>query len=261
MFQKYYGWPDISISHAGGMAIWLLQYPLSKLFEGLGWKDAEKESDLQKMREDVGIFGDPMMVGLMVGLALGVLSQVGSGVRFYDGLVATIKVGMNAAAIMFIFPKMVAILMEGLIPVSDQARVFLEKRFKNSKRKFYIGMDTALLLGDDMVLTLGIVMIPITIAVGLLMPWNRIMPFGILTSLPYYMVILPPLTNRNFWKSVVIATIHISLSLTFGTFMAPDVTTAALESGYVLPEGASIVGLDGNIINFSLWALAKWIAR
>ena len=75
------------------------------------------------------------------------------------------------------------------------------------------------------------------------------------------MVILPPLTNRNFWKSVVIATIHISLSLTFGTFMAPDVTAAALESGYVLPEGATIVGMDGNIINFSLWALAKWIAR
>ena len=66
MFQKYYGWPDISISHAGGMAIWLLQYPLSKTVRGSGMKDAEKESDLQKMREDVGIFGDPMMVGLMV---------------------------------------------------------------------------------------------------------------------------------------------------------------------------------------------------
>jgi galactitol PTS system EIIC component len=257
MFQEYYGWPDISMSHGGGMAIWLVQYPIIKLFDLLGWKNTEKESDLEKMRKNVGVFGDPTMVGLMVGLGLGILSQIGGGNDFYTALVATVKVGMNAAAVMFIIPKMVAILMEGLIPISDQARIFLEKRFKGTDRKFYIGMDTALLLGDEMVLTLGIVMIPITIAVGLLMPWNKIMPFGILPALPYYMVILPPLTKGNFWKAIAVATVYVAIAFTFGTFMAPDVTAAAVASGYTLPEGMSTVGIDGNVVNFVMWSIAK----
>jgi PTS system galactitol-specific IIC component len=164
---------------------------------------------------------------------------------------------MNAAAVMFIIPKMVAILMEGLIPISDQARLFLEKRFAGSDRKFYIGMDSALLLGDDMVLTLGIVMIPITIIVGVLMPWSNLMPFGILPALPYYTVIAPPLTRGNFWKSVAMLTIYIAIIETMGSLMSPDLTKAAVGAGYQLPAGVSTVGIDGNIVNFTFWAIAK----
>ena len=263
MFQDYYGWPDISISHGGAMAMYVLQMPILKLFDMLGWKNKETgtKTDLEKMRKNVGVFGDPTMVGLMVGVGLGILSQINSGNDFYTMLVSVVKVGMNAAAVMFIIPKMVAILMEGLIPVSDQARVFLEKRFKGSDRKFYIGMDSALLLGDDMVLTLGIVMIPITIAVGVLMPWNKIMPFGILPALPYYTVIAPPLTKGDFWKSIAMLTVYVAIIFTLGTFMAPDVTASAVSSGYALPTGVTTVGIDGQAVNFTFWAIAKLIAR
>lgn len=257
MFQDYYDWPGISMSHGGAMAMYVLQMPLVRLFDLLGWKNSKKEIDLEKVRKNVGIFGDSTMVGLMVGLGLGILSQINSDNDFYTSILTVVKVGMNSAAVIYIIPKMVAILMEGLIPVSDQARLFLEKRFKGSDRKFYIGMDTALLLGDEMVLTLGIVMIPITIAVGLLMPWNRVMPFGILTALPFYTVVLPPLTQGNFWKSIAVCTIFIAIIFTFGTFMASDVTKAAISSGYILPTGVDIIGVDGNIINFIFWGIAK----
>lgn len=260
VFQKYYGWPDISISHGGAMAMYVLQAPILKLFTLLGWKDKENiqsRTDLEQVRKNVGVFGDPTMVGLMVGLGLGLLAQINSGNAFYPALVSIVKVGMNAAAVMFIIPKMVAILMEGLIPVSEQARIFLENRFKGSDRKFYIGMDSALLLGDEMVLTLGIVMIPITIAVGMLMPWNKIMPFGILPALPYYTVIAPPLTKGNFWKSVAMLTVYVGIIFTLGTMMAPDVTAAAVGAGYELPAGTTTVGIDGQAVNFTMWAIAK----
>jgi PTS system galactitol-specific IIC component len=263
-FQTYYGWPGISFSHGGGMAIYALQAPIIKLFDLLGWKNPEgieTKVDLEKVRKDMGLFGDPMMVGLMVGLGLGILSQINSGNDFYTSLVAVVKVAVNAAAVIYIIPKMVAILMEGLIPVSEQARIFLEKRTAGSGREFYIGMDTALLLGDDMVLTLGIVMIPITLAVGLLMPWNKILPFGILPALPYYTIIAPPLTKGNFWKSIAVMTVYIAFAFTFGSLMAPDVTAAAVGAGYQLPEGTSIVGIDGSIVNFTFWAIAKLFAR
>lgn len=263
-FQKYYGWPDISISHGGAMAMYVLQAPIVKLFSLLGWKDKDDvatKTDLEDVRKKAGLFSDPIMVGLVVGAGLGVMAQINSGNTFYASLVAVVKVAMNAAAVMFIIPKMVAILMEGLIPLSEQARVFLEKKFAGSGRKFYIGMDSALLLGDEMVLTLGIVMIPITIAVGMLLPWNKIMPFGILPALPYYTIIAPMLSKGNFWKSVAVLTVYVGIILTLGTLMAPDVTAAAVGAGYELPAGSNIVGIDGNPVNFTMWALAKLFAR
>jgi PTS system galactitol-specific IIC component len=80
MFQEYYGWPDISISHGGAMAMYILQMPILKLFDLLGWKnketDAKTAEELASMRKNMGVFGDPVMVGLMVGLVLGILAQI-----------------------------------------------------------------------------------------------------------------------------------------------------------------------------------------
>ena len=239
------------------MGIFLLDLPFVKLFDLLGWKNSKEETDLEQVRKKVGVFGDPTMVGLMIGIGLGILAQIGSGNEFYPALVKVVKVGMNAAAVMFIIPKMVAILMEGLIPVSEQARIFLENRFKGSDRKFYIGMDSALLLGDEMVLTLGIVMIPITIALAVIMPWNRMMPFGMLPALPYSMVCIPPLVKGNFWKGVAVATCFMAVVITMGSIYAPDVTATAIASGYVLPEGATLVSGSANVITFTFWAIAK----
>ncbi len=44
--------------------------------------------------------------------------------------------------------RMVAILMEDLVPVSDAARTFIQKRFP--PRKFYIGLDSAIAIGGGL---------------------------------------------------------------------------------------------------------------
>jgi len=93
------------------------------------------------------------------------------------------------------------------------------------------------------------------------MPWNKIMPFGILPALPYYTVIAPPLTKGDFWKSIAMLTVYVAIIFTLGTFMAPDVTASAVSSGYALPTGVTTVGIDGQAVNFTFWAIAKLIAR
>ena len=40
-----------------------------------------------------------------------------------------INLGMSMAAVMVLMPRMVKILMEGLMPVSESARTWLNKRF------------------------------------------------------------------------------------------------------------------------------------
>lgn len=48
-------------------------------------------------------------------------------------------------AVMVLMPRMVKILMEGLMPVSESARTWLNKRFGD--REIYIGLDAAVALG------------------------------------------------------------------------------------------------------------------
>lgn len=58
-----------------------------------------------------GIFGEPMMVGTILGLLLGVAAR-------YD-LKGILTMGISIGAVMFILPRMVRILMEGLLPISE----------------------------------------------------------------------------------------------------------------------------------------------
>ena len=47
-----------------------------------------------------------------------------------------INLGMSMAAVMVLMPRMVKILMEGLMPVSESARTWLNKRF--GEREIYM---------------------------------------------------------------------------------------------------------------------------
>ena len=70
-----------------------------------------------------------MIMGLMIGVILGLVAYFG---EFAGAFVATlgkiIVLGLNMAAVMVLFPRMVQILMEGLIPISEAAREFMSKR-------------------------------------------------------------------------------------------------------------------------------------
>ena len=75
---------------------------------------------------------------------------------------------INIAAAMVLLPKMIDVLIEGLISVRDAAEKQLKIWFPN--REFYIGMDTALLIGDSSVLATGLLLIPITILLAFILP-------------------------------------------------------------------------------------------
>lgn len=78
---------------------------------------------------------------------------------------------------MVLIPKMAALLMEGLIPVSDAASEFIEKKFSN-RGKIYIGLDSAVGVGHPMTLSVSLVLVPITVFLAVLLPGNQVMPFA-----------------------------------------------------------------------------------
>ena len=107
-----------------------------------------------------------------------------------------LQLGVEVAAVMYLMPKVVKPIMEGLAPVSEIARKKLSSKFKGEE--FLIGLDPALLLGDPSVVSAGLLFIPLSLIIALIVPGNRILPFGDLATIGFFVAMAVGV--HNFWK-------------------------------------------------------------
>lgn len=137
--QEFYELPGISIPHGMTAPMVPLALPFNWLYNRIpGLKNID--ADPQAIEEKLGpTLGDPMIMGLIIGVILGLIAYFGEfGVDFIGALGKVIILGVQLAAVMVLLPRMVRILMEGLIPVSEAARDFMSKRTK-SQDELYVG--------------------------------------------------------------------------------------------------------------------------
>lgn len=183
----------------------------------------------EKIQQKLGIFGEPMMMGLIIG---GLLSAV-AGMSVADILTTAVSI----AASLVLIPRMVSLLMDGLIVISEAAQEFMEKRFEG--REIHIGLDAALGIGHPFVLSLGLLMIPITLVLAFILPGNKTMPLADLTALPFYMIfaILP--SKGNLFRGVITGIFIAAITLYISGIAAPIMTGLAADIGYQIPGGAT----------------------
>ena len=72
------------------------------------------------------------------------------------------------SAVLVLIPKMTAMFMEGLMPISESAQKWSQKKFKG--RKLFIGLDAAVIVGNPDVITTALIIIPLTIAMAIVLP-------------------------------------------------------------------------------------------
>jgi PTS system galactitol-specific IIC component len=162
---------------------------------------------------------------------------------------------------MLLMPRMVSILMEGLIPISQAAGEFMQRRFQGGT--FYIGLDSAVLVGHPSAIALGLILSPITIALAIglsAVGLNRVLPFADLAVLPFLLAMVAPVTRGNIVRGSIIGTVVIALGLIIGTVMAPAHTGAAVAANFAMPfEGATISSIcDGtNPLTFLLYSMTR----
>lgn len=183
----------------------------------------------EKIQQRLGIFGEPMMMGLIIG---GLLSAV-AGMSVAEILTTAVTI----AASLVLIPRMVSLLMDGLIVISEAAQEFMEKRFEG--REIHIGLDAALGIGHPFVLSLGLLMIPITLVLAFILPGNKTMPLADLTALPFYMIfaILP--SKGNLFRGVITGIFIAAITLYISGIAAPIMTGLAADIGYQIPGGAT----------------------
>jgi galactitol PTS system EIIC component len=246
MVRDFYEMPGVSV--ATGSTISYAPYIL--LVKGL-----QKIPGLNKLKADpesiqnrFGIFGDSMIMGLILGAAIGLLAGYDVG--------DVVNIGMSMAAVMILMPRMVKILMEGLMPVSESAREWLNKRFGN--RDITIGLDAAVLLGHPSVIATALILTPITVVLAVVLPGNNVLPFADLATIPFLIAFIVGASRGNIIHSVIVGTIMVALSLYMATDIAPIMTDMAKQADVKFPENSAMVSsIDqgGNLVNWIIWKI------
>lgn len=242
--QSFYGLPGISITTASAQSFVAPAIPVNWLLDRIpGVKDWKADPDTIQKRW--GVFGEPIILGLFIGLILGIIAYLPpEGGVWTDGIVQVLSTAINLAAVMLLLPRMVQILMEGLIPISEAARDFMSKRFAG--RDFNIGLDAAILIGHPSSIAASLVLVPIVILLAIILPGNRMMPFADLAALPFFVCMFAPITRGNVVRMIILGTLAAIAGLYLASWMAPFQTQAAPLAGVAIPEGATLITNMGD---------------
>jgi PTS system galactitol-specific IIC component len=237
--QEFYELPGVSIPHGMTAPMALLALPFNWLYDripGLNKIDA----DPQAIEEKLGpTLGDPMIMGLIIGIVLGLIAYFGEfGTNFIGALGKVVVLGVQLAAVMVLLPRMVRILMEGLIPVSEAARIFMSKR-TNSQEEIYVGLDYAVLIGHPSAISTGLLLVPIAILLSIILPGNRMLLFADLAVLPFLCSQIAPMAKGNIVKMVTIGTFLLIIGFYVANALAPVITKVAGEAGFAIPANAT----------------------
>lgn len=221
----------------------------SKFTKGKEGKVAD-EGLANKLKNNAFIkaVSEPIFIGLIIGTIMAFV--VG-----YDWK-AALTVGVQMAALMYLLPRMAKILMEGLLPISDAAKKYMTKRFKG--QEFYIGMDSAVLLGHPTTITVGMLLMPVALILAVILPGNAIIPLAGLSSMQYGVAMSTVIHKGKFWRTFVSGIVGTSLVLLISSYFGPYITQFATSGALTIPEGATgISAMTVHLFTFIPFILAN----
>ena len=206
------------------------------------------EIDTETLQKRFGVFGEPLIIGTVIGIVIGIAAGY--------NLKGILVLGITLGGVLVLIPKMAAMLMEGLIPISDSAQEFVSKRFKN-RGKIYIGLDSAVGIGHPTTLSVSLVLVPITIILAAILPGNRVLPFADLAVIPFSLVMLIPITKGNVFRTFIIGFINMAVGLLIATNLAPLHTQMAIDANFTMPPGATMISSICDGANPLSWLFTR----
>ena len=234
--QDEFGMPGVSISQGFATSSVPLILILDKIYSLIIPDYGKKEAKAGKVpSKAASMLAEPIIIGFILGVCLGLLgADYSAGSQVVIGTV--VNLGIQLGALMLLLPRMIKIIVEGLLPVSDAVRKFVNER--HASREFYIGLDSAVLLGHPNTLIVSVFLIPILIFLSIIMPWNTTLPLADLAATAFFVSMATPIHKGSFWKTLVSGTIIFAIVLSVSSYFGPMITEAAITTGYAFPDGA-----------------------
>ena len=224
--QEIIGIDAISIPHGFAAASAPLFMLLDKVYDRIPYLKHRKESEEESGEHGIGkvigsVLGQPIYLGLIMGLLFGVVAG-------YD-FKGIADVTMKTAAIMMLFPTMVKMIVNGLIPISNQAKKFFTTHFKD--RELYIGLDSAVTIGHPVTISVGFLMIPVFMVFAAILPGNTTLPLGEVPFAAFYVCFATIVHRGNRKRTIISSLIFIPIVLWISSWAAPLFTELASNAG------------------------------
>ncbi|EDV1502894.1 PTS galactitol transporter subunit IIC [Salmonella enterica subsp. salamae] len=229
LVAKYFGLEGISFPTLSSVVF----FPIGLLFDKIIDKIPGVNRihiDPENVQKKMGIFGEPMMVGTILGVLLGIIA----GYDFKHILLLGISIG----GVMFILPRMVRILMEGLLPLSEAIKKYLNAKYPG-RDDLFIGLDIAVAVGNPAIISTALILTPISVFIAFLLPGNKVLPLGDLANLAVMASMIVLACRGNIFRAVITAIPVIVADLWIATNIAPFITGMAKDVNFKMAEGSS----------------------
>lgn len=224
LVEDYFELEGVNFPTANSVGWAPLAWLLNKLWDripGLNKVDARPE----KIQERFGFVGEPMFMGFVIGLVIGLLAK--------EPVDKVLIVGMSTSATMVLTPKMMQILMEGLLPFANSVKKFLNVKFPGNN--FTMGVDAALTVANSSAIATGIIMVPITLVLAAILPGNKLLPISDIAYQAMWLSAWPVAFSKgNIIRGILSTTIITACVLLIATSLAGIHTQLALagDSNY-----------------------------
>ena len=248
-FQKYYDLEGISIPQPFCQSFMPFAVVINKVLDKIpGF--SRLDVDAEGLKRKFGVFGEPLLLGVIVGILIGVAAH------FDVKMVLTL--GVTMGAVMELIPRITKLFIDGLKPISVKAQEMVDKRLHG--RKVHIGMSPALVIGHPTTLVVSILLIPTVLIVSVILPGNQFLPLASLAGMFYLFPIVLPYTKGNVVKTFIIGLVALIFGLYFVTDMAPDFTLAANAVFEATKDKAAQIpqGFTGGALDFAS-SLIGWV--
>ncbi len=249
--EEVLGLEGISLPHIQTSAWALVGYPLNwvldqiPLIKDINWTT-------EGVQEKLGLFGEPMIMGLSIGLTL----AWAAGFDFAQ----TVQTGVVIAGCLVLMPRMVSLLMDGLIVIAEAAQEFMESRFQG--HKIYIGLDSSVAIGHPFVMAMGLLMIPVVMGLAFVLPGNITLPLADLSVLSFFMVYAIVPSKGNLFRGIVIGVVISIILLYVSSYAAPVMTQLAGQLKIAVPPGTmqiTSLALGAQWYTWLVYAVLNWL--
>jgi len=245
--EKTLGLPGVSLPHGFSGAYAPIAIVINKVIDFIPGIN-KIDINMDKIQEKFGVFGEPIIVGSVLGIVIGAVAG-------YD-FAKVLQLGITMGAVLVLIPRMASLLMEGLLPISDAASEFINKHFSN-RGKMYIGLDSAVGVGHPLTLSVSLILVPLTLLIAVILPGNKVLPFADLAVIPWMFVLITPVVNGNGFRALINGLVVLAFGLLISTNLAPLITTAAINAKYQMPSGATQISSICDGANPLTWAIVR----
>lgn len=245
--EKSLGLPGVSLPHGFTTAYAPIAIVINGLIDKIPGIN-KIDINMDEAQKRFGVFGEPILIGSVLGIVIGVLAG-------YD-VTKILTLGVSLGAVLVLIPKMAALLMEGLIPISDAASEFIQKHFQN-RGKIYIGLDSAVGVGHPVTMSISFILVPLLIFLAVVLPGNTVLPFADLAVIPWMFVLITPIVKENGFRGLIVGIVVLVVGLWIATDLAPFITIAAKNVNFQMPEGATLISSICDGANPLTWVLVR----